>query len=178
MKYRNSKSTLFLMVLIIAILFFAVTSAVCAQIFAKSHILSTKTTRLNHAVAQAESAAESFKAVNGSLEAMAKLFPGAALDKDTLTISYDADWQPFTADVKNSGSGTEGISTEDTGTEGTSTEDTRGVPTGSDRQSAYELTLIRLMDEGHCVRAHIDVTVAGSSDAIYTLDIQKYVKGR
>lgn len=142
MKYRNSKSTLFLMELIIAILFFAVTSAVCAQIFAKSHILSTKTTRLNHAVAQAESAAESFKAVNGSMEDLTALFPGAALDKNTLTVFYDSDWQP------------------------------------DSMHSVYVLTMTRLADDGHCVRARIEVTAAGDNDIIYALDIQKYVKGQ
>ena len=200
MKYRNSKSTLFLMELIIAILFFAVTSAVCAQIFAKSHILSTKTTRLNHAVAQAESAAESFKAVNGAMDDIAVLFPGSVLDGNTLTIYYDAGWQLCTVpnsvawaesgNRTNPGSAAAGAAAESvSGTNpgsaaaGAAAESVNGAKdlpaTDSGAvQPAYVLTLTRLEDDGHCVRARIDVVNAGDSDKIYTLDIQKYVKGR
>lgn len=54
----NSRSSLFLMELIIAILFFSLVSAVCLKAFARSHILSQDANALNDAVIQAESTAE------------------------------------------------------------------------------------------------------------------------
>lgn len=55
---NNSRSSLFLMELIIAILFFSLVSAVCLKTFARSHILSQDAGDLNTAVIQAESTAE------------------------------------------------------------------------------------------------------------------------
>ena len=53
------RSNLFLMEMIIAILFFALASAVCMQFFAKSKILSMETSAKNHAMIVAKSAASS-----------------------------------------------------------------------------------------------------------------------
>lgn len=47
---KTSKSSLFLMELIIAILFFALASAVCIQLFVKSHLLGNTTAEENHAL--------------------------------------------------------------------------------------------------------------------------------
>ena len=47
---RQSKSGLFLMEIMIAILFFALASSVCLQIFAKSYKLSQSSVNLNQAV--------------------------------------------------------------------------------------------------------------------------------
>ena len=43
--------------MIIAILFFSLASAVCIQLFARSHLLSTQTVNQNHAVVQAQNLA-------------------------------------------------------------------------------------------------------------------------
>lgn len=55
---RASSSNLFLIELIIAILFFSVASAVCVQIFVKSHRLSNDSTALSAAVDECSAAAE------------------------------------------------------------------------------------------------------------------------
>ena len=54
MKHRNraKSSSLFLLELVLAILFFSLASAVCVQFFVKSHILSRDAQRLNHAVSE------------------------------------------------------------------------------------------------------------------------------
>lgn len=57
---KKSKSALFLIELIIAILFFALSSAVCAQLFAKAHLISQKSTDVTMAVNRAQTAAEEF----------------------------------------------------------------------------------------------------------------------
>ena len=91
---RHSRSSLFLMEMIIAILFFSLASAVCIQLFAKSHTLSTKTVNQNHAVIQAQNLAESYLAYEGSLEEMTPLFEHCSLEaaSNKLTLSFDAQW--------------------------------------------------------------------------------------
>lgn len=61
MKQRNqaNSSSLFLLELILAILFFSVASAICVQIFVKSHLLSKDARILNFAVNEVSNAAES-----------------------------------------------------------------------------------------------------------------------
>ena len=51
--------------MIIAILFFSLASAVCIQLFARSHLLSTQTVNQNHAVIQAQNLAESYLSLEG-----------------------------------------------------------------------------------------------------------------
>ena len=57
---QKSKSALFLMELIIVIFFFALTSAVCLQVFVKAHLVAKETKGLNYAVLWADNASECF----------------------------------------------------------------------------------------------------------------------
>ena len=56
----KSKSALFLMELIIVILFFALTSAVCMRVFIKAHDAARDTESANYAILWADNAAECF----------------------------------------------------------------------------------------------------------------------
>ena len=58
----NSRSSLFLIELIIAILFFSLVSAVCLRAFARSHILTENARDLNAALMYVESTAELLRA--------------------------------------------------------------------------------------------------------------------
>lgn len=59
MKVReSSKSSLFLLELMISIVFFALAAAGCVQVFAKAHMLSQEAGRLDMAVSVAQSLAE------------------------------------------------------------------------------------------------------------------------
>ena len=92
------------MELILSILFFALTAAVCLQLFVKAHLLSQDTINLNHAVTEAQNFAEVFLAGDGSL----KRFPDYFIDQLTpdscsyddsgmlcsFTLFYDKDWNP------------------------------------------------------------------------------------
>lgn len=70
MNTRNSsKSGLFLMELILAILFFCVAAAICVELFVTSHQLSSQSVSLNHAVTTAESIAEAFYGCDGDEDA-------------------------------------------------------------------------------------------------------------
>lgn len=75
---KHSKSALILMELIIAILFFSLSSSVCIQLFVKSHLLSKQTTDENHAIIQAQNLAESFLASDGDM---------------MITLFFDKDWR-------------------------------------------------------------------------------------
>lgn len=77
------RSSLFLLELMIAILFFCLASAVCVQIFVKAHTISRETQELNTALEK----------VSGYTE----LFLADALTEDT-EIFYDADWQECSKD--------------------------------------------------------------------------------
>lgn len=66
----NSRSSLFLVELIIAILFFSLVSAVCLRAFARSHILTENARDLNAALMHVESTAELLRA-GESVEAQA-----------------------------------------------------------------------------------------------------------
>ncbi|MBS5523869.1 MAG: hypothetical protein KHX56_16550 [Clostridiales bacterium] len=149
MKYQKSKSTLFLMELMIAICFFAITSAVCVQVFAKAHLVSETTRNLNHAIAQSESVAESFRACNGNLLDIAELFPSGVLKDNMLTIDYGKDWQPCAR--KTSGA-------------------YRLILTADEDASVTD-TNARL------VSAKIAVVKSSDGSEIYSLAVQKFVKG-
>lgn len=60
MKYQrhNNTSSLFLLELILAVLFFSVASALCIQIFIKAHLMSQDARNLNFAVNEVSSMAE------------------------------------------------------------------------------------------------------------------------
>lgn len=72
MKHRNraKTSSLFLLELILAILFFSLASAVCVQFFVKSHILSRDAQKLNHAVNECSGIAEIVTTSDGADEAV------------------------------------------------------------------------------------------------------------
>ena len=77
------RSSLFLLELMIAILFFCLAFAVCVQIFVKAHTISRETQELNTALEK----------VSGYTE----LFLADALTEDT-EVFYDADWQECSKD--------------------------------------------------------------------------------
>ena len=84
MKHRNraKSSSLFLLELILAILFFSLASAVCVQFFVKSHILSRDAQRLNHAVNECSGIAEIINTSDGTedaAEVITEIYPDASV---------------------------------------------------------------------------------------------------
>lgn len=91
---NSSKSGLFLIELIVAIVFFAVASANCIQLFVGAHMLSKSSSDLNMAVTVAQNTAECFKLTGGSVEELSALLSGEpGADGKTLTVYYDGSWQ-------------------------------------------------------------------------------------
>lgn len=89
----KSKTALFLMELIIVILFFSIASAVCMQLFARSHTIGQQTRELNHAVAIAQSYAEVMRGTDGSMESILAAFPDAVAEDNYFEVFYDSDFQ-------------------------------------------------------------------------------------
>ena len=78
----NTRSSLFLMELIIAILFFSLASAVCLRMFAKSHQLSTDASDRNQAVNQTCNVAELIKYdLENNTHTLADNYPDADIIK-------------------------------------------------------------------------------------------------
>ncbi|MEG0275626.1 MAG: hypothetical protein RR630_01210 [Coprobacillus sp.] len=80
---RYNKTSLFLMELIIAILFFALASAICIQVFAKAHTMNNDNLRLTHATMAASNIAETYRSQ--------KLEEYYKADKDGY-IYFDEQW--------------------------------------------------------------------------------------
>lgn len=106
---KHSKTSLFLMELIISIMFFAIASAVCIQLFVKSYQISTSSVELNHAVQWAENAAEVYYSCSGDLNAVGGILSEKdgffVDDTNGLQICFDTDWKPICEEsqLKNTG---------------------------------------------------------------------------
>lgn len=94
----DRRSSLFLMELIIAILFFSLAAAVCVRFFVKSHTLEAQSMDLNHAVSSAASVAEIVRSQDEPLTVLTELFPGGEASETTYSIFYDKDWILCSAD--------------------------------------------------------------------------------
>ncbi len=88
----NSKSSLFLIELIIAVLFFALASTVCIQMFALGHTINVSNSEKEHAIMLAQSLAESYEAADGDVNAMAGLFDEAIIAGDDIYMYFDDEW--------------------------------------------------------------------------------------
>lgn len=99
MRYNrsSSKSSLFLIELLIIIAFFSVASVVCVRLFVRSNAISLDSRDLNRAVTLAQSAAEGFKAVDGDGEEVARLIDGSVQSGGAVVAYYDRNWQPVDA---------------------------------------------------------------------------------
>lgn len=91
-KHIPKRSSLFLLELIIAILFFSLASAVCIQLFANAHVKSRETADLNMALAKAQSAAEGIRSSEDSESALSLLFPDGKWADKRMDVYYDEDW--------------------------------------------------------------------------------------
>lgn len=95
MKYQrhNNTSSLFLLELILAVLFFSVASALCIQIFTKAHLMSQDARDLNFAVNEVSSMAEQMS--DGTLQDAAAYYDSsyASCEKAdavyVLTVHYE-----------------------------------------------------------------------------------------
>lgn len=101
---RAQSSSLFLMELILAILFFSITSAVCVQFFVKSHLLSQESKILSQAVNECCNIAEIYDTSDSIEDAFSSLkanYPGILAESafTDAVIYYDDAFSPCKKDT-------------------------------------------------------------------------------
>ena len=87
----HSKTPLFLMELIIMLLVFSISAAVCLQVFAGAKRISAESSRLDTAVIQAQNAAECWKATKGDIAETAEMF-GSETDGNSFSVYDEENW--------------------------------------------------------------------------------------
>ncbi|MDR0861507.1 MAG: hypothetical protein LBN30_01825 [Oscillospiraceae bacterium] len=97
----GTKTSLFLVELIIALLLFAFCAAICIQAFSLASRQSHRSDALSKSVFFASSAAELYKARN-DLAVTAESFGGVSVDMDTerYIVAFDKDWQQVAANAE------------------------------------------------------------------------------
>ena len=87
----KSKSSLFLIELIIVILFFSLSGVVCIQLFVKSHTISENTARENLVINHAQNIAELFRGADGDMDTFLQMLADAGYD--VLPADTDSDYR-------------------------------------------------------------------------------------
>lgn len=98
----HSKTSLFLMELIISIMFFSVSGAICIELFVKAHTLSEESVELNNSVLWTQNIAEVFQGCYGNLHSIADFFTDSSVvlvsyednpEVGTLVMYFDENWK-------------------------------------------------------------------------------------
>lgn len=92
-KYGSQRSSLLLMEIIIAILFFSIVGAVCLQLFVKSHNITKETRILDRAVNEISSCASVVRNAEDITESLRALYPDITGTDESLTVYFDRDFK-------------------------------------------------------------------------------------
>ena len=96
----RSRSSLFLMEMIVTILFFSLAAAVCVKCFVSAHMMGKETYELNHAIAIATGYAEVMRGTDGDIDSIMEVFPDAVKGDDSyIMLFYDGEFNPCNADA-------------------------------------------------------------------------------
>jgi hypothetical protein len=103
----NSKLSLFLMELIVAIMFFSLSAAVCVRLFVAAHTMAESTESINNATIWTQNLAEAFTGEQGDLQKIAELFPEAYIaseseEEGTLILFFDDNWDLMSEQLSGS----------------------------------------------------------------------------
>lgn len=152
MKYQrhNNTSSLFLLELILAVLFFSVASALCIQIFTKAHLMSQDARDLNFAVNEVSSMAEQISA--------------GTLHSDTAASSDDTASDPSTQMPDDS-------------LQDAAAYYDSSYASCKKADAVYVLT-VHYEPEDTLLKAHISMDTIADNRNIYTLDVTKHRQRR
>lgn len=152
MKYQrhNNTSSLFLLELILAVLFFSVASALCIQIFTKAHLMSQDARDLNFAVNEVSSMAEQISA--------------GTLHSDTAASSDDTASDPSTQMPDDS-------------LQDAAAYYDSSYASCEKADAVYVLT-VHYEPEHTLLKAHISMDTVTDNRNIYTLDVTKHRQRR
>ena len=90
----HTRSSLFLIELIIAVFFFSIGSAVCIRAFSQAYLMSRSAQELSFASSQISGAASAVRYTDRSAEALSEYFPSARADDSGCLIYYDRNRRP------------------------------------------------------------------------------------
>lgn len=92
-RYERSKSSMFLLEILINILLFSVLCVCSLQFFIKSYQLTESTTTLHHAVTACNNVAAVYKTGDGSTDIIKQTFPNSITGDGQIYIYYDENYQ-------------------------------------------------------------------------------------
>lgn len=166
MKYQrhNNTSSLFLLELILAVLFFSVASALCIQIFTKAHLMSQDARDLNFAVNEVSSMAEQISAGTLHPATAASSDDTAASSGDTAASSGDTASDPSTQ-ISN-----------DAWQDDTAYYDSSYA--SCEKADAVYVLTVHYEPEDTLLKAHISMDTIADNRNIYTLDVTKHRQRR
>ena len=166
MKYQrhNNTSSLFLLELILAVLFFSVASALCIQIFTKAHLMSQDARDLNFAVNEVSSMAEQISAGTLHSDTSASSDDTAASSDDTAASSGDTASDPSTQ-ISN-----------DAWQDDTAYYDSSYA--SCEKADAVYVLTVHYEPEDTLLKAHISMDTIADNRNIYTLDVTKHRQRR
>lgn len=91
--FTHHKSSLFLMELLFAILFFALGSSICVQIFIKAHQINKNAQDLSFASSKVSETVSVLQYSDADLLSIQKLFPCAEKKGNEILIFYDSSYE-------------------------------------------------------------------------------------
>ena len=173
MKYQrhNNTSSLFLLELILAVLFFSVASALCIQIFTKAHLMSQDARDLNFAVNEVSSMAEQISADTLHPDTAASSDDTAASSDDTAASSGDT--------AASSGDTASDPSTQisnDAWQDDTAYYDSSYA--SCEKADAVYVLTVHYEPEDTLLKAHISMDTIADNRNIYTLDVTNHLQRR
>lgn len=92
-RYQRTKSSMFLLEIIINLLLFSILCVCSLQFFIKAYQLTEKTTTLHHAVTACSNVASVFESGNGEMDIIYNTYPYAIYIDDKLVVFYDEDYR-------------------------------------------------------------------------------------
>ena len=173
MKYQrhNNTSSLFLLELILAVLFFSVASALCIQIFTKAHLMSQDARDLNFAVNEVSSMAEQISAGTLHPDTAASSDDTAASSDDTAASSGDT-----AASSDDTASDPSTQISNDAWQDDTAYYDSSYA--SCEKADAVYVLTVHYEPENTLLKAHISMDTIADNRNIYTLDVTKHQQRR
>ncbi len=92
MRYKRTRSSMFLMEIIINLLLFSILCVCSLQFFIKAYNLTENTTTLHHAVTACSNVASVYESGNGKTDIIYDTYPYAIYVNDQLLIFYDENY--------------------------------------------------------------------------------------
>lgn len=92
MKTSSSKSSLFIMELIIVVLFFSICAAICIQVFSTAQVISVRGKAITNGALNVQNMAEVYKASAGDFEETAEIL-GGTVENNTVAIYFNKQWE-------------------------------------------------------------------------------------